>query len=185
MPRGVLDGGLVQADIAHWAYYGLGMFEADGAQTSLRAVANLYPESLHLVAGVKSEIKTVADLRGKRVSLDEAGSGTLHDAMLILGYYGYRDKRFPANTYKNNGDTSTLAVGAQLLVSESLSEQTVYELTRALWHKQTLAQLRDGHPKGGEIDPTRALRGISVPLHPGAERYYREAGLLGDREKKS
>ena len=88
--RGVLDGALVQADVAHWAYRGTGVFADERPHKQLRAIGYLYAESLHLVASVSSGIKSVADLRGRRVSLDEAGSGTLHDAVLVMGYYGIK-----------------------------------------------------------------------------------------------
>ena len=54
----------------------------------LRAIAALYPEHIHLVASADSGIESVADLRGKRVSLDEPGSGTFVDALIILTAYG-------------------------------------------------------------------------------------------------
>ena len=62
----------------------------------LRAIANLYPESFQLVVRRGSGIKSVADLRGKRVSLDEPGSGTLVDARLILAAYGLSEKDLKA-----------------------------------------------------------------------------------------
>ena len=54
----------------------------------LRAIAALYPEHIHLVASKESGIASVADLKGKRVSLDEPGSGTYVDALLILQAFG-------------------------------------------------------------------------------------------------
>ncbi|MEM7407749.1 MAG: TAXI family TRAP transporter solute-binding subunit [Pseudomonadota bacterium] len=253
--KGILDGALVQADVAHWAYQGTGMFSTGPAHARLRALGYLYAESLHLVASVESGIRSVADLRGRRVSLDESGSGTLHDAVLILGYYGidlsdirptylkptfaaralasgdldaffifagypaaavsqlagtagarlvgiegaaidavltshpYFDRGvipagiygagiIPAGMYKGNGDTPTLTVGAQLVVTDRLSEELAYQMTRALWHERTMRLVTEGHPKGVEIDPRSALNGVTLPLHPGAARYYREVGLL-------
>ena len=84
----------------------------------------------------------------------------------------------PADTYKNNGDTPTFTVGAQLLVNASLDDTLVYNVTRAMWHNTTQQRLRNGHPKGIEIEAQNALTGTNVPLHPGAERFYRESGLL-------
>ena len=74
--------------------------------------------------------------------------------------------------------TETLSVGAQWVVSEQVPEETVYEITRALWHPSTRQLLDKGHPKGSQITLENALDGLGVPLHPGAERYYREAGVL-------
>ena len=62
--------------------------------------------------------------------------------------------------------------------STSLDDQTVYRLTEALWSKQTQALLTAGHPQGKLISLASALAGLSIPLHPGAERYYRERHML-------
>ncbi len=91
---GLLEAGLVQADIAHWAYSGSQLFSGQESRGNLRAIANLYPESVHLVVGPGSGIDSVADLRGKRVSLDESGSGTLVDAIAILAAYGIDESEF-------------------------------------------------------------------------------------------
>ena len=85
---GNLESGFVQSDIAYWAFTGTGTFEGDAPKQDLRAIANLYPESIHLVARKDSGIRQVRDLIGKRVSIDEPGSGTLIDAGLVLREYG-------------------------------------------------------------------------------------------------
>ena len=85
---GTLESGLSQADISYWAYNGQGIFEKPGPIKSLRAVANLFPEAVHVVVRRDSGISEVSDLRGKRVSLDREGSGTRVDALLILKAYG-------------------------------------------------------------------------------------------------
>lgn len=82
---GNLEAALVQADVAYWAYTGTELFKDKGKQTRLRAIANLYPETVHLVARKGSGIVSVADLAGHSVSLDEPGSGTLVAARIILG----------------------------------------------------------------------------------------------------
>lgn len=86
--EGTLESGFSQADVAYWAYTGSGIFEQKGAIESVRAIANLYPESIHLVVRRGSGIRKVADLKGKRVSLDREGSGTRGDALLILAAHG-------------------------------------------------------------------------------------------------
>ena len=243
--KGDLEAGLAQSDVVQWAYSGTGTFAGRAPNKTLRAVANLYPESLHLVALKESGIRTVQDLRGKRVSLDEPGSGTLIDARFVLAAYGLSDHRLraeyikpslavarmekgkldafffvggypvrsiatlarrraitiipingaparalvtrnrfflkdtiPAGTYRGVGRVQTVSVGAQLVVGADLSEALVYRLTKILWSPRTLKILRDGHAKGKQIRPERALAGLSIPLHPGAARYYRERGLL-------
>ncbi len=75
-----MESGFSQADVATWAYTGTGVFEGKPNVPGLRLIANLYPESVHVVVKKGSGIKTVADLKGKRVALDEPGSGTLINA---------------------------------------------------------------------------------------------------------
>jgi TRAP transporter TAXI family solute receptor len=82
---GSLESGFSQSDVAYWAYTGTGTFEGKAKAADLRLIATLYPESIHLVVRKGSGIKSVADLRGKRVSMDEPGSGTLVDVRLIMG----------------------------------------------------------------------------------------------------
>ncbi len=86
--QGSLDSGFVQADVAFWAYKGEGLFADRGPMDNLRAIANLYPEALHLVIRRDAGVLEVADLAGKRISLDREGSGTRVDAELILKAYG-------------------------------------------------------------------------------------------------
>jgi TRAP transporter TAXI family solute receptor len=86
--RGNLESGFAQSDVAYWAYTASGKFRNDSPLRELRSIANLYPESIHIVARKGSGIRRVRDLIGKRVSLDEPGSGTLIDAELVLSEYG-------------------------------------------------------------------------------------------------
>jgi TRAP transporter TAXI family solute receptor len=74
-------------------------------------------------------------------------------------------------------DVMTLAVGAQWLVSADQPEELVYGITKALWSKPTKKMLRH-HAKGKDVTAETALDGAGIPLHPGAERFYKEAGLL-------
>jgi uncharacterized protein len=243
--EGVLESGLSQADVAFWAFHGRHTFADTGPIRNLRAIANLYPEMVHIVARRDGGILAVRDLRGKRVSLDREGSGTLVDAMLILEAYGLKPEdltiehlepgpaadrlrdgaldafffvagipaaavtdlatttpvglvpiagpeadrlrqtypffsanSIPAGSYPGGYSTPTVSVGAQWLVSAAVPEETVYGVTRALWHPSTGKLLQAGHPQGGHIQQETALDGIGIPLHPGAIRYYREAKLL-------
>ena len=243
---GALESGFSQADVAYWAYSGTGLFEGKTKIEELRLIANLYPESIHLVAAKGANIKSVADLKGKRVSLDEPGSGTLVDARIILAGYGIKESdlkvdflkpnqaaekmrdggmdafffvggyptsaitelaatgggidlvpldggpaeairrqytffsadEIPANTYKNVGATKTLAVGAQWVTSAKVPEAVVYEVVKGLWSDKARATLDAGHAKGKLIRKETALAGAGIPLHAGAQRFYREAGLL-------
>ncbi|MCP3888477.1 MAG: TAXI family TRAP transporter solute-binding subunit [Desulfobulbaceae bacterium] len=242
---GVLESGFSQSDVAYWAYTGTGIFEKKGPVKDLRALANLYPETIHLVARKGANIKSVKDLKGKRVSMDEPGSGTLVDARIILEAYGITEKDIdaefikpnpaidkikdnqldaffivagyptgsvvelassvggnlvpingpeadaiiekygffakdliPAGTYEGIGETESISVGAQWVVSAKVDENLVYDITKAIWNKKSRALLDKGHAKGKSITAETALDGVGIPLHPGAERYYKEAGLL-------
>jgi TRAP transporter TAXI family solute receptor len=94
----------------------------------------------------------------------------------------YVPSTIPSGTYAGVGyDVNTLAVNGVLVTSSDQSEELIYEITKALWNDNTRRLLDNGHAKGKVIRPETALKGIeglNVPLHPGAEKFYREAGLL-------
>ena len=243
---GTLESGFAQGDVAAWAQTGTGIWEGKPAAEKLRAIANLYPESIHLVASKDSGIASVADLKGKRVSLDEPGSGTLVDAQIILQGAGLTEKDIspeylkpdqaadlmkdgamdafffvggypagaiaelasqqpvvivpidgalaekitaeykffapdtvPAGTYEGQAaNVPTISVGAQWITSADQPDELIYGITKALWNDATRKQLDAGHAKGKAIVEQNALNGLGLPLHSGAERFYREAGLL-------
>ena len=243
---GQFEAGLTQADVAYWAWSGTGLFEGRPKVDSIRFVANLYPESVQIVVKRGAGIRSVADLKGKRVSLDEPGSGTLIDARIVLAAYGLTDRDLrpeylkmgpaadrmrdgaldafftvggwptgaiaelassqggidllpvdgdaaqrllkqysffspdviPADAYKGSAETKTIAVGAQLVTSAKIPDALVYDITKAMWNDATRKMLDAGHAKGKLIRKETALDGAGIPLHPGAERFYREAGLL-------
>lgn len=243
---GTLESGFAQADVVTWAQTGTGIWEGKPAADKLRMIANLYPESLHLVASAESGIESVEDLKGKRVSLDEPGSGTLVDARIVLEGFGLGEKdidaeflkpdqaadrmrdgamdafffvggypagaiaelasqhdvrlipisgegadgileqysfftadNVPAGTYEGqDADVATLSVGAQWVTSADLPEELVYNITQALWNDNTRALLDAGHAKGKLIQLDSATSGVGIPFHPGAEKFYKEAGVL-------
>lgn len=86
--------------------------------------------------------------------------------------------RIPQGVYQNEGDIPTLGVPAQLITNNAIDEELVYTITKKLWSDQSMQLLYNGHPKGREVQLDSALVGMDVPLHAGAERFYREAGLL-------
>jgi TRAP transporter TAXI family solute receptor len=243
---GALESGFSQADVATWAQKGTGMYEGKPNVPGLRLIANLYPESVHIVTRKGSGIRTVADLKGKRVALDEPGSGTLVNARVILAAYGVKESDIkpeyikpnqagdkmkdgsldaffftggapagaiaelasggtgielipidgaaaealqkqspfftpdviPADTYKGVGAVKTLAVGAQWVTSDKADANTVYEIVKALYGEAAQKMLAAGHAKGKWITKENAVKGAGIPFHPGAERFYKEAGLL-------
>lgn len=77
----------VQNDIAYYAVNGLEMFK-DKAFPNLRGMATLYPETCQLIVLVESGIKSVADLRGKKVAVGAAGSGVEANARQIMAAAG-------------------------------------------------------------------------------------------------
>jgi len=83
--------GTVQSDVMHYAWNGTRAFEEDGKITTFRTVAGLYAEAVQLVT-TNPDIKSVADLKGKKVSIGAAGSGVYFNAIDILGAAGLTEK---------------------------------------------------------------------------------------------
>jgi uncharacterized protein len=242
---GAAESGFSQSDVATWAYTGTGIFEGRPKVEELRAIANLYPETVHIVVKKGLNVKSVADLKGKRISIDEPGSGSIVNAKAILAAYGIKDgdykaenlkpgpsaeklkdggidaffitggypvaavtelattagvellpidgpeadkiraafkffavDQIPDASYKDVKGVKTLSVGAQWVTSSKVSADLVYEVTKAMWSDKTRAVLDAGHAKGKSIVKETALGGLGIPLHPGAEKFYKEAGLL-------
>jgi TRAP transporter TAXI family solute receptor len=85
--------------------------------------------------------------------------------------------KVPANTYKGQTtEVSTVAVNAVLIAGNSMSEAMAYNLTKALFDNQ--AELASAHAKGRELNLQYAVKGVSIPFHPGAVKYYKEKGLM-------
>ncbi len=99
---GSLESGFSQSDVATWAQKGTGIFEGKPHVPGLRMIANLYPETIHVVVRKGSGIKSVVDLKGKRVALDEPGSGTLINARLVLAAYGVQESDIKPEYIKPN-----------------------------------------------------------------------------------
>jgi len=242
---GASESGFSQSDVAYWAHSGTGLYEGKPKVEDLRLVATLYPETLHIVARADAGIKSVADLKGKRVSIDEPGSGTIVDARLVLAAYGLSEKDIspeylkpgpsgekmrdgaldafffvggfpagaitelaastaitlvpvsgpeaekliadnqffavntvPAETYKGVGEMQTISVAAQWVTSAKQPDDLVYNITKALWSDGTRKALDAGHAKGKQITLQNAVTSAGIPFHPGAEKFYKEAGVL-------
>ena len=102
------------------------------------------------------------------------------------------EKVIPAGTYPGQEeDVTTLSVMAQWVVDADIAEDLVYEITKALWEKSEVkkgsakGQMKTGatimaevHAKGKEVTLETALAGNAIPLHPGAEKYYKEIGVV-------
>ncbi|MEM9147595.1 MAG: TAXI family TRAP transporter solute-binding subunit [Pseudomonadota bacterium] len=95
----------------------------------------------------------------------------------IIPYYV--ESMIPAGTYETiTYDVPTVAVNGQLITSADQPDDLVYDITKALWNENTRKLLDKGHAKGKAIRAETALKGVLIPLHPGAEKFYKEAGLL-------
>lgn len=74
-------------------------------------------------------------------------------------------------------ETPTVSVPILFVVSADLPDDLVYDITRALWQSATRRLLDSGHPAGKLIRLATAPRGVSIPFHPGAARYYHQVGI--------
>jgi len=208
----------------------------------LRGIAAIYPNYIQIVASRESGIKTLEDLKGKRLSVGAAKSGTELNARAILEAAGmtyddlgkveylpfaesvelmknrqldatlqsaglgvaslkdlatsipievvavpeevaaklggaYIPVAIPAGTYEGqDADVPAVSVINILVTHEGVSDETAYQMTRLLF--ENLDMMRAAHAAANDIDPEKAAQNLPLPLHPGAERYYREAGIL-------
>jgi len=100
-----------------------------------------------------------------------------HAEALIKKYPFYTKYDIPANSYKGiENPVQTVAVVATYIVSDSLSEDLVYKMTKALF--ENAEEIAKGHPKGAELNPEYSVSSISIPIHPGALKYYKEIGVI-------
>ena len=90
----------------------------------------------------------------------------------------YRTATIPGGMYRgNDSDVETFGVGATFVTSADVPEEVVYTVVSAVF--ENLDQFRGLHPAFANLDAeTMANDSLSAPLHPGAERYFREAGLI-------
>ena len=239
---GIVDMAIVQNDVMDYAYNGTSLFSDVGAIGSFSTLGAAYAEVCQIVAKADSGIKTVADLKGKKVSVGDSGSGVEFNAQQILGAYDitfedidkqnlsfqasadalkdgkidaffctagaptvaitdlatttgivlveidaehlaklqadygfYAAYTVPAGTYTGiDADATTVAVKATFIVSNDLEEETVYQLTKAIYENKD----EYSHEKASEMSLEYAVSSISVPFHPGAERYFKEVGAI-------
>ncbi len=209
---------------------------------NLRGIAGIYPNYVHIVASKSSNINSIEDLKGKRVSVGAPKSGTELQARAILKAAGmsyedlgkveylpfgqsveliknrqidatvqsaglgvasikdlansvevviveipeslieklgapYVSATIPANTYQGVAqDTKTAGIVNFLITSQNVSDQTAYDMTKNLF--ENLPALVATHSAAKNININKALTGMPVPLHPGAEKYYKEKGIV-------
>jgi uncharacterized protein len=209
----------------------------------LRGIGGTYSNYIQIVANADSGIKTLADLKGKRISVGAPRSGTELNARAVLRAAGltyadfakveylpfgesvelmknrqldvtlqsaglgvasirdlatsikitvvaipaetvakigdpaYQAASIPANTYTGQTEAvPAVAIKNFLVTHEGVPADTVYEMTKALF--TNLDQMAAAHSAAKAISLQEAPQNVPVPLHPGAERYYREAGVL-------
>lgn len=208
----------------------------------LRGIAAIYPNYIQIVASKESGIKTLADLKGKRLSVGAQKSGTELNARKLLGAAGiaYKDLAkveylpfeesvdlmknkqldatlqsgglgipalrnianafsvvivevpagvvakagvpytkgvIPKDTYKGqDADVQTATVLNYLVTRADLAPDLVYNMTKAIFDSTT--ELAAVHPAAAGIKLESALNGMPVPLHPGAQKYFKEKGLV-------
>ena len=209
----------------------------------LRAIAGIYPNYIQIVANAESGIKTLADLKGKRISVGAPKSGTELNARTIfeaaglsyqdlgkveflpyaesveliknnqldatlqssgLGMAAFRDLAvtmkivlvpidpaivdkidstaygvgvIPANTYQGQTtDIPTITIKNVLVTHAGVSDTVAYEMTKGVF--ENLEQLSHAHAAAKDIVLEKAIQNLPIPLHAGAEKYYKEKGLI-------
>ncbi|MCW2271525.1 NMT1/THI5 like protein [compost metagenome] len=209
----------------------------------LRAIASTYPNYIQIVASDESGIKTLADLKGKRISVGAAKSGTELNARAIfaaaglkyedmgkveylpyaesveliknrqldatlqssglgmaairdlastmkisfvaipsevvakIGNPAYQAGMIPAGTYDGqDADVPTVAVANILVSQEKVSNDVAYQMTKLMF--ENLKRLSTSHSAAKDITLESATKNLPIPLHPGAEKYYKEVNAL-------
>ncbi|GAB6054064.1 TAXI family TRAP transporter solute-binding subunit [Magnetospira thiophila] len=242
--RGLLDFGVAQSDVQSQAWNGEG--EWDGKKKeNIRAVFSMHPELLYVMTTKDSGIKSIADMKGKTISIGNPGSGQRGMALTVLPMYGidpdkdiqaeglqqneasralidgkvdaffysvghgsaaieepansvdaafvpvnsdaikemvaskpyYVMSTIPAGMYKGvDTDTETYGVKATVVASAAASDEMVYDFVKTIF--SNLDELKKTHAAFKTLNPKEMLMGLSAPLHPGAEKYYKEMGWM-------
>ena len=234
--------GFTQSDVMDYAWNGTKTFQKDGPTKDFRVLGGLYNETVQLFS-MKDDIKSVYDLKGKSISIGEAGSGVYFNALDVLTgagislddikpqYLSFEDSKealkdgkidaafivagapttaitelattngvnlvnidgelrdkiisdcpyytaleIPADTYPGQSEpVKTITVKATIIVDAQLDEDTVYNMTAAIFdHADDIAI---ENAKGAELTLENATEGMAVPFHKGAARYYAEHGI--------
>lgn len=139
-------------------------------------------EAFFIIGG--SPLPAVADLAGRvpirLLPLEGARAEALARKLPL-----FTPGAIAAGTYRGVPATPSLGVGAVWIVNRTVDADLVQGVTRALWQPGARILLDGGHPRGSSIRLETALRGLPVPLHPGAERFYRDAGVMPEGGLKS
>ncbi|TYZ24040.1 TAXI family TRAP transporter solute-binding subunit [Selenomonas ruminis] len=236
---GSVDLAIVQNDITYYAVNGTEMFQ-DKKVDNIRGIATLYPETCQFVTLDSSGIKSIKDLKGKKVAVGAAGSGAEANARQILEAYGityndievqylsfaegasalkdgnvdaafltagyptasvqdissqnkirllpvdsdkadaliakypfYTKTTIPAGTYAGfNEEVQTISVMAMLVATDKVDDKLGYEIAKAIF--SNLDRLQAAHSVGKLITKDGAMKGMSLPMNAGAEKFFKE-----------
>jgi hypothetical protein len=245
---GDLEFGIVQSDRQYQAIKGMAEWEGK-PQKDLRAVFSIHPESVTLLAAVDAGIKTIKDLKGKRVNIGNPGSGQLQNSIDALEAVGLnpetdiiaekvkaaeapgllQDGRIDAFFYtvghpsgafkeatagarkvrfipidgpgidklvaekpyyakavvpvaanyqgaEDPKDVMSFGVKATFCTSAKVPDKVVYAMTKEVF--ENFEAFKKLHPAYAILTKKGMLEGLSAPVHPGALKYYKEAGLM-------
>ncbi len=244
---GDLEFGIAQSNRQFQAVNGLAEWAKTGPRTKLRSLFSIHPETITLIASEDSSIKSVSDLKGKRVNIGNPGSGQLQDSKDVLASFDIspddikaeyvkaveapgllQDEKIDAFFYTvghpngnikeatsgrikvniipikgenvesllkkysyfakslipgkfypsalSNSDVESIGVKATLVTSADTNEKIVYALTKEVF--DNLESFKKLHPAYEVLTKENMLQGLSAPVHKGALKYYKEAGLL-------
>jgi TRAP transporter TAXI family solute receptor len=234
--------GITQSDVAIHAFYGTREFS--DSYPNIRAVCGAHQLDLQIFALQKNRIKSIADLKGKKVALGAPGGASQWVSRIVLEQYGITDRdvmpqylsisnaidalsqeKIDAVFYLSGGPSSalltfaerieitflpieieklkgiveqcpywtfsqivtntyarqrenipTLGVPCILITHKDVGEDAIYSIVKSiLEHTDEIAE---EHPAGAEYCIENALRGITIPVHPGAQKYYLEKKLV-------
>jgi len=242
-PR-LVGGGKTDLGIANTStgYFALKGMKPYPKALPIRALAYMYPSTLHMVTRKDFEVQTLMDLKGRRVAVGPAAGGTISLLRRLLSsidmnvkdlkpsYISYKDgslalqdgnveasillagaptsavlelsvrtpirflhideaavqkflKEFPyyvrvvipQSYYKTDSDVLSVGAGNLLIVNEAMGDDLAYKITAALYNH--VGEFQKVHPATKVVSLQTAPDAV-IPLHPGAERYYREKGVL-------
>ncbi|MTI84708.1 MAG: TAXI family TRAP transporter solute-binding subunit [Firmicutes bacterium] len=235
----------VESMVADKAMKGEKWFDGNKVE-NLRAIAAIIPNTVHFIVKEKSGIESLADLKGKRISMGVQGGSSPLTAMNVLRTFGInegdvqpqyvphgegiqllKDDRVDAvmidgatpqphiidatssqqemrllsipeeninelvaempfygglmtvdaGTYPGiDYDWTSTGLLAVMTTREEIPEDVVYNITKTMF--ENTEAITNIHKAGRYIQLERAIKGISIPLHPGAEKFYKEKGIL-------
>jgi hypothetical protein len=247
-----VDAALAQSDVVADAVAAKGAFRREGAQTHVRLLAELFPEEVHVIAAATARVRSISDLRGKRVSIGPPASGTIVTARAVLAAYSIASRRIrpntdpadaaagklakgqldamifvggapvpfirellesgkavlvpidgrgrlrllkrlpalspatiPAGVYPHTGKIDTVAVQALFVVNDSIPDGTTYAIAKSLFNPANRNALAGSHRSAEAIRVQSAAKTSPIPLHPGARRFYVEAGALPKKHQEA